>query len=498
MRYSPTLFRSRELADAPAVTRKPIRGEYGVDGDSWINAALGGGPDVNPALSGSAKFDVYDEMRKTDAGIKSLLMYEKLPIRAASWGLDPSDENDPLAVLIRDAVAWQFGLEGQIGYLVPSWDELLQQALQCVDFGAMMEELVWADPRQGGLVKWHDADGDEHTILPLERVAPRYPASIQRVDRDGDRITKVTQWTPGARPIPGVKISYLVFEREGNRWDGVSMLRPAWGAWWVKKNLMIAAGIGWDRFASGLPVVWHPDTPEGKAEAKKIGRGVRQHEQGYVAFPVEQGGSAKEDSEWLLELLNGAQTIGDPTPFLRWLDEQISEAGMQQFTKLGTTETGSRAVGEVQIDPFYMGVEALANYVRRQRIQQLIAPFVAMNFGRENVERRLPILTVSKIQVKRVEVIAKAIALLADAGFTFTDRGAQDDVRDMLGLARLPVDLDQMGIPRDKLLEILRSVRLDRDQFNAILGQLPEELGVAANRDERLPPGEGDSLLDAA
>lgn len=480
---------SRGYADAPVgdITG-PDRGEAGAEADSWLNDLLGGGPDVNPELQGGLKFLQYDEMRKTDASVKSVLMFLKLPVRSAVWGLEPAAD-DPVDRLIADFVAQNLGLEANDGWMTQSWDKLLEQGLSMLDMGACIEEFVWDDVKP-----WYDADGDAHLKRRLLRLAPRPCSSIDKVIRYPDgSIKRVEQNIAEARPIIHTverpKLSHMVFEEEAGRWEGVSVLRPAWGPWRLKRALMIAAGIGWDRFSMGLPVVHHPDTAEGEARAKSIGRSIRGHQRAYVRFPVPPG-MTKEESEWALEIVNGAQTLADPTPLLKWFCDQIAEAGMQQFARQGMGETGARATAEVQVDPYFLAVQALANNIRRERSRQLIRTLVRVNFGEEAAERQVPNLTVSKIQARNVSVVASAIGILAGVGFTFTDREAQDDIREMLGLTALPDDLESMGIDRERLRQILAGAGLDETQLAEIVNSLPEEIGVARNRVAR----EGDGL----
>lgn len=480
----PRLFRGYAAAPQGDVNAPPA-GEAGADGDELLEKLSAGGPDVNPELTGAAKFAVYDEMRKTDATIKSTLHFVKLPVRSASWGLNPADET-PEAKVVRDFCAWNLGLEEHDGELDLSWDETLQNGLTMLDFGACIEELVWGDVRT-----WRDADGDEHLVRPLARLAPRLPTTIQEVHRKAGVVTKVKQNLPNTDPIPGEKISHLVWEREGARWDGVSLIRPAWGPWTLKKHILIVTGIGWDRFATGLPVIYHPATADGEQTAKSIGRNIRTHERGYVHFPSEGPGmNGRPESDWFLEVLNAAQTIADPTPLLKYLSDQEAEVGLANFARQGLGETGARATAEAQIDPYYLAVEALAQGIRRERSRQVLRKLVEVNFGSELAMTHCPTLTVSKIRARNVQVIANAIAVLSEAGFAFTDREAEDDVREMLALPRLPNDLDRQGIPRDRLEAILQGLGLDPETLAQIVAALPDDVGLARNR----VPAEGNGL----
>ncbi|HLE99650.1 MAG TPA: hypothetical protein VI540_07100 [Gaiellaceae bacterium] len=486
MRLQPTLFRRSNAQLPQGPIREPERGEAGAEAETWVAEILGGGPDVNPELTGSAKFAVYDEMRKTDPTVKSILWIPTLTIRGANWGLNPRDEREPLDKLIRDFVAANLGLEEEDGWLDLSWPKLCEQALQLLVWGAMLEELLWGDVRT-----WRDADGDEHLVRPLARLAPRLPATVQKFERNPDgSIKRVTQSLSGTSPIPGDKLTYMVGESEAGRWDGVSLLRPAWGAWTIKKALLISAGIGWDRFAMGIPVLYHPDNPADEEKAKKIGRNVRSHERAYVHFPVPAGFS-RDEAEWGLEILNAATTLADPSPLIRLLSEQIAEAGLQHFMRQGLGQTGARATAEAQANPFYMACEAIAQDLRRDRMRQVVHKLVEVNFGREAAEDRCPILSVSRIVPRDLEAISRALSYLSAAGFTFTDRGALDDIRELLAFPRLPGgDLAEAGIDPARLREILNGLGLGSETFARIVQALPEDMGIARNR----LPAEGGPL----
>lgn len=491
MRFRSTFFDRRGYQSLPAGEVGGPGGEAGASSFSWYDEILGGGPDVNPELSGSLKFPVYDEMALTDPTIKSLIQFWSLSARSAVWGLQPRIEDDPVAIAIRDCVAWNVGLEGELGQMDLDWRGGLGLTIGMgLKHGPAIEELVWGD-----VTEWRDADGDAHLVRPLARLAPRPARTIGRVIRQMGKVKEITQTLPGTSPMPADKVSYIVFDpEETGRWEGSSMIRPAWAAWRMKKALQIAAGIGWDRFASGLPVIYHPDNEDAEARAKKIGSQIRQHERAFAHFPSNGPGvSGRPDSDWYLELVNGATTLADPVPLLRYFTEQESEAGLALFARLGQTQTGSRAVGEVQIDPFFLGVQAMATTLARERERQVIRRIVEVNFGLAAAELYTPKLTVTRIQARSIVTVAQAISYLSQAGFTFTDRGVQDDVREMLGFGLLPDAAEASGITVETLTGVLAEQGLTTDAIAAIVNALPAEIGIARNR----VPGEGNGIVPA-
>lgn len=448
-RFSSPLSPARAFADLPAVSspdRTAIAGQSaGSDGDSpfGFNALWA---DSNPDLMPPLRFITFNQMRNEDSAVRSALWMFKLSIRAANWGLEAAS-SDPLDIAIRDACAWNFGYLDKLGVLDLSADEQHQQALLCLDFGSMFEEIVWGD-----VMAWRDADGDEHLLRPIARLAPRFPGTFRypdgiKVNKRTGFIESITQVLPNTRPIPGQNLSYYALEREGTDWLGRSLLRSMYGPWKLKRAVMISSGMGWDRYAFGTPVVRYPDGggPGKKREAQDIGRNWRTHERGWVVL------EGKKDQGWDVEIVGGSQTIGDASPMVRLYNDEIAMAALQQFTQLGRTGSGSRAVGDVQVEPFYLACQAIADSISMQKMRLQFRHFVDENFG---PAFDVPRLNVSKIQAKNIVTLTTAISSLADAGFHFTDPDTQDDVRDMLDLRKLPkeardaIESGQVGVSR--------------------------------------------------
>jgi hypothetical protein len=426
-------FRRRDEPPEREYAKPPVpAAAAGVDGDQYSDYydALAGGADINPVWTGRNKYPVIEEMRKTDPCIHSLLWMSKLPVRQAEWSFLPfGDGNDPVDRLICEACNAQFGLADYEGWLDLSHDELLMQDMLCLDFGSMFEEITWGDPIT--FTPLDDGASEPRLIRPIARLAPRYPATVERVtsDKRTGHIISIEQDRPGARPIPGDSIVVYILDREAD-WYGTSMLRYCWGAWRMKKTLLISSAIGWDRYASGIPLVRYPLGKE--EEAKKIGRSVRVHERAYVTLegpPPEQGGA------WDFEIISGAQSLPDPINLLRHHDVQIAQAGLQAFKELGNTATGSRAVADVTQMPYWQAVTAFARSIAQHRRKYCVRRFVDVNFGSEY---QTPELKVSKIEAQDVFTLSQIISNLSSANLTFTDRDTQDDIRDRLELRHLP------------------------------------------------------------
>lgn len=388
--------------------------------------------DPNPLFHGRRRFDVYDEMRKSDPSIRAALWMVKLPMRAATWTFDtPKGSTDPMDILVADACSWLFGVEDRPAFLSSTWDETLSQALLMLDFGCMFEEIIWSPDA----ATFTDDDGDEHALFAPSRLAPRYPRTVEEIDSDPltGRVNHFRQWLPNAKEIPPAKLVVHILDKEADLF-GTSLLRPMYAPWKLKKELQISTGIGWDRFSSGLPVAYYTD-PGSRRQAERIARDVRSHERAYAAL---------EEGQIRLEILDGSGTLPDPTTLLKFYDEQIAQAAMQQFSSLGKTSSGNRALGEVLVEPFYQAVQAIAGQIAAVLTRDVVRRFVDVNFG-TNVDT--PTLSASRIAVQNVATLTAAISDLHSAGFSFDDVETQDDIRALLELRALPDDFEPPKTP---------------------------------------------------
>lgn len=445
--------RRRELAAA----KPPPGGELGSDGDSWISRWLGGGPDPNLILSGSQKFEVFDEMALSDATCKTLLWMFELPTCGAVWDFDAASEQ-PVDALVQEACRWQFGLDRYDGQLDTTWRATLHQKMLKNRYGCMFEEIVWGDP-----VTFTPMDGGEGRLIrPIVRLAPRVPRTVVEVEYEQGKIARIHQNLPATQPIPADKLAYYVTDPRPGRWDGTSMLRAAWGPWEMKKQLMISAGIAWDRWASGFPVIRYPaNGGAGELErAEEMGRSVRNHERAYLAFAGPKPTDLAPDG-WDITIEGGPGNLPDPVPLIKQYDYEILSSGLMTFMALGNMHSGSRAVGQVQDEPYYMAVEAIATDLASEIQRQVVRKFVDVNFG---VDVETPKLTVSKIQSEDVAQLSTTLSNLKLAGFDFSDRDLQDDVRERMHLPDLPEDWVSPSSEGSGLPAVPRALRRRRKQ----------------------------------
>jgi hypothetical protein len=443
-----------QLAELPPRTDdEPARGEVGsgTTGIVGIDDMFGGDREINPDLSGRERYSKFDAMWMGDPIVSSLLGSVELPITGARWSITPASD-DPFDLGVAAFVRWQLGMpeakgeRRQPARLRGGLRGLLNQQLLFLTYGSMTAEMVWSDEVE----EWDDRQGTVHLVRPLDKLSPRYPHTLegyQAPPRNAPRYQVLGNVRQDGvkRELPGEKLVHHTYQPKGGRWTGTSLLRPAYSLWKIKVALLIADAIGYDRFASGIPIIYYP--PDQAKKAADIGRSMRSHERAYLRFPAPDPenleGNQDQNDTWSVRILKAADSLGDPVPRLRHYDQQMLGAGLAQFMALGTTETGARAVGDVLSRPYHLSLNAHAEMLAEELSDQLIARLVRWNFG-PRVD--YPMLTFDRIETIDLNVVGNYLDKLDRANIKIDDLPAVNIMRELIGL---PPFADESELARE-------------------------------------------------
>ena len=250
------------LAADPTPRRGVAAQEFGTSGTENFGGYIRK-EDYNPEFDDWQKaVPLYDKMRRTDAQVRAMLQVIKLPLRGATWTCHPASD-DPVDKLIADfcnkAIFDDDSLED-------SWQFCLRHILLQLEFGVSVLEKVWKV--------------DEEGHYRFKRLAPRLPRTLREwhVDREG-KLVALVQYAPvphgtGGRktgghqrvPMYGTTMSYqyltipaeqlavFTLEREGDNYQGNSLLRTIYRNWWFKDEAYRCTAVGLDRWGVGIPV----------------------------------------------------------------------------------------------------------------------------------------------------------------------------------------------------------------------------------------------------
>ena len=363
--------------------------EAGVAGNTNYYGYDGGGEYLRE-LTGSAGRLKFEEMRRSDAQVYSVLQALTLPILKAEYAIEPPSDSSQ-DKLIADTITQNLK-EG----MSMTWEDTLRHALLMYPFGFSILEKIW-------MLK--------DNLFQIDKLAPRLPNSVVRWDRDQQRelLGPVQQDTDGKEYLlPMDKILIFSLGKEGDNWEGTSILRAAYKPWFIKSKLEKINAIKHERHGVGMPKVRVPDGTTRDSDtwrdAEQLIENMLAHENAYVIIPGSKEGG------WDVEILGaGSENAGtDTLPSIKYYDEQIAKSALAMFIMLGTTETGSRALGMSFVEVFLDSLQFVADYISSVMSRFLIRQYVDFNWK----VGEYPIMRAS--QIKTLD--SATIAVLKNAG----------------------------------------------------------------------------------
>ena len=389
---------------------------------------------------------VYDKMYRSDGDIRQVVQLTSNPIISGTWSMIPyggqeaKDEDQEVA----DFVTWALWEA-----MHPNFPAHLQTLLPVLIRSAFAPfELAWK------YVDYTDKNGKTRKVTVLRTAQLRLPRTIDKFEQDRyGELTRIKQIVP-VSPAHVVKREgsnapadelqqpneiwiekqNLLFYRlggEGDNWEGVSLLRPAYKHWLMKDMIERIDAIAQEREALGVPICYPPlgATDPQLDAAETVLKNMRTNDQSYIVAPGPKAGKgAPEGQGWLFEVIGYDRTGSgrDPQPSLEYHTLKIAAAFLAEFMRLGHGNTGARATAQVQQDPHLMGVEALVNIVENAINDQLVKPIVKYNYPGLT---KFPKLQMSQVDSTSLSQLADYILKLTQIGALLPDQELEDFLR---------------------------------------------------------------------
>lgn len=367
--------------------------------------------------------EIYGQMRR-DPQLTAVIDGYTLQLRRAQWQLDGAGCRPEVVQLVADCLGLPIaGGDTPTAFRRRgvSWNEHLRAALL---------HLVWG--HYGFEMAAEIVDGQAR----LSTLAERIPATIAAIHADpktGD-LLGVDQSIVRGGTSPQIGADRLVWycrSREGAAWQGNSLLRAAYSPWLIKREMMRVNAISNRRWGAGVPVAealpgTNPTAAQ-MAEAQRMASAARAGDQAGAAVPP----------GFALKILGLSGAVPDTLGFIRFLNQEMSRSVLMQHLDLGSTESGSRALGTAFIDSWTMALETEGEQVADTATRQIAARIVSWNWGNDEP---VPRVVVSGVGSRR-EVTAESLRLLLSSGALSSDPGLEAWVRREY---RLP---ERQGLP---------------------------------------------------
>lgn len=394
-------------------------GELGYSG-TVINYGIISGEEYNLDLMGRRKFAAYNEMRLGNSSVSTSLEAVKLPIVSAKYTVQAASDS---AQDVEIADKLEYNLFQHI-----DWKQFLRESLTYLDMGFSTCEQVYEFGEIGGT-----------PLIILDRLAFRKQSSVWTWETKEHEhgLTQITAMGQQAS-IPMDKLFLLSHKREGDNYEGHSLLRTAYANWFYLKTYYKIDAIGYERQALGVVDIEYPtgSSPETRKELENAARNIRANEQSYFSHPVGY------TMQWM-DMKAG--TLKDPSKAIDHHVREIAKNVQAQFNEIGArSSSGAYSSSQTQYELFLMAVQSVAETLIENFNRQVVKPWVDMNY---NVTA-YPKVLVPKIGDENMEAMVKSIVSLVTAGIITPTDEDEKFFRDKFTMPDLPAGLE--GQPRAK------------------------------------------------
>lgn len=377
----------------------------------------------------------YDEMRRSDPTVAVGLRAIGWVLGQVNWSVHPGGDTPA------DEAATAF-LESAMQDMSVTWSKVIRDALTMLPFGFSYME--WTLKQRNGAEADPPSRYDDGK-LGWRKVSLIGHDSLLRWDIDPDSGIRgmvqldmyATQYR-GAVTIPIEKAVLFRLDDEKNNPEGISLLRPVWMPYYMKKNLQEIEAIGVERDLTGVLIIHLPvnATVTDKTKALDLLEQFKADDMSGFVAPTFGAG---DHERWRFEIINspGNKSI-DTDKVIQRYQHEIARSFLTQFLMLGQGTGGSWALGRDQREMFEVALGAILMNLQETMNRFLVPPLFRVNdFGKLTA---LPELRAGRISKGDMEKFSNAITELVTAGVLTVDRGLEDFVREEMDLPELPED----------------------------------------------------------
>jgi hypothetical protein len=417
------------LAEPAAPNRALLQSYIGATGTRFTGSSLQN-EEYSSALRGTKWAAICEKMRR-ESMVRATLNLINLPVRAAQWSVECEDEK--VKAFVEELLFKRL-----------DWQQYLHHCLLAWPFGYEVMEKVWE--LDGG--KWWYADLEHRGQATINNWFTDDRGRLAGIEQ---RVWKGSLYTTARIPEVGspmdarFKLVHLAWDQDGTNFEGLPGLRSAYPYWFAKMEVFRIAAMALERFGMGIPEGEPPVdpvtglprfTPDDKSAAETMLKAIRAGSQAYIWNP---GG-------WKFTIKGADGTTRyDPMPFLQYCDEMIALNALAESLNLGRTQTGSRAVGETQMDTFMLSLEAICQLIAETTNKQVIAPALELNFP--NADKIECTIQWADLEPQNPAAVAAFLAKLGADGHITPDDELEGHLRDLADLPALPEELRRDAQP---------------------------------------------------
>lgn len=327
-------------------------------------------------LRGPRGVRVFEEMRRNDADIGAVLFAINNITLAADWDVEAVSEEKA------DVDAADFLKTVLFEDMSHSWRDFLIDAMTSNVYGWAYFEIIFKQrvgTRTDGPSSLYE-DGR----IGIRKIALRGQESLLRWEFDDEGgLRGMVQRGHGqdwaGRLIPIEKSLLVRTTREKNNPEGMSLLRNAYRAYYIKTNMQEIEVIGAERDMTGTLIIYLPANAnkQDHAAARRMGERYKQDDQAY--FIMQRLGE-KDYQNWDVKSLEApGKRVVDSDKTITRCSVEITRSVLAQFLTLGATATGSYALSASHMDLFHLAMKGRLDTLEDELNRFLVPKVYAQN-----------------------------------------------------------------------------------------------------------------------
>ena len=464
------IVRGRQVISAASDPHPRVRpiaegNEFGASGTENFGGYIRR-EDFNPELDNFVTaVRIYDKMRLSDAQIRAMLSVIKLPLRGATWTCIPPEDGDDVDSQIADfcnhAIFNDDAMEDP-------WDDTLRHILLMLDFGFSCLELVWRvesdgsyrlkrlAPRLSKTIRMWNVDRNGKLLAVIQYapvpVSTAYPRTGSIVPGSSHRDVPLGGLSPGVATannpqvanvhystsvsfqyltLPSEYMAVFTLEREGDNYQGHSLLRAVYRNFYFKDQAYHLEGVRLDRWGVGIPVAQleegHNLNQQDLDALVEVLEAVRANERAYLIAPPHV----------TYDLLprTGSQTAGSgATQWIDHHDQQIARNVLAGFLTMGQDTHGTLGFGSRLTDMFVSSLNGVAAGICSTLKHQVVTKLCDLNYDMTN--RKYPRVTCRDLEQADLDKLVTTLGALVGT-FITPDDDTESLLRKLLKLPSL-------------------------------------------------------------
>jgi len=391
--------------------------------------------DRERAWKGEQRKRTIQDMQN-DPELGAILHSIEMMIRGVDWTVEPASGDgiaEEQAKEIADFV--EQCLEDMDG-LWPG--DTLSASLSYIPWGYVVQEIVYkvrGGPDTNDKAKRSKYD-DGRIGWRSWQTRPQATCDGWEFDEYGDA-TAMKQRDPQTSQvidIPLERCIHITYSSKTNSPEGWTPLRPAWDAWYLKRNLQTVEAIGAERDLAGLPLMYYPpEWKEGSPEKQAIDRivtTVRTDEQAGISLPsiFDQDGNRTLDFKLVS---TGGQRAIDTDKLIRRYANEIVAVFLANVMRAGQDGVGTYALSETQSGLFQQAIAAHLDIIGDAINTQAIPALMRVN----GIDPELaPKIKHGRIDSVNLQVVGQYLVSLKNAGLLLDSPALIEFVHELAGL----------------------------------------------------------------